>query len=106
MYGRMWCGPRRGRRVLLSLVASVFALLLNVCANAQDRVAQPTGDTKDAVVAGAPTASGKESNKNDEINKLKATVADQQKLIEQLEQALADQKKLIEQALHIPSVAN
>ena len=41
----------------------------------------------------------------EEINKLKVVVSDQQKRIEQLERTVAEQKKLIEQALHISAVA-
>ena len=37
----------------------------------------------------------------DEINKLKALAANQQKRIEQLERTVDDQRKLIEQALHV-----
>ena len=39
----------------------------------------------------------------EEINKLKTVVADQQKRIEQLERTVDDQKRLIEQALHVSS---
>lgn len=41
----------------------------------------------------------------DEINKLKTVVADQQKRIEQLERTVDDQRKLIEQALHVSATA-
>ena len=39
----------------------------------------------------------------EEINKLKALVADQQKRIDKLERTVDDQRKLLEQALHIPA---
>ena len=66
---------------------------------AQDQLSQKAVSTTDGPVniGRAPAPAGSTET---EIEKLKTTVADQQKRIDQLEQMLGEQKKLIEQALH------
>ena len=65
---------------LVIVIAVSLALMVHTDVFAQDRLPNSTSP-------------------QDEINKLKAVVADQQKRIEQLEQTVGEQKKLIEQAL-------
>lgn len=65
---------------LVIVIAVLLALMVHIDVFAQDRLPNSTSP-------------------QDEINKLKAVVADQQKRIEQLEQTVDEQKKLIEQAL-------
>ncbi len=95
------------KRILLSfgvaLIAVSSALIVHADALAQHRLTQRNDASTDA---GARTVSASSSTSTEEeIDKLKAVVADQQKRIEQLEQIVGAQRKLIEQALHVSAEA-
>jgi hypothetical protein len=88
--------------VVLALIIVSSVLILHTDALAQDRLAQRTDAATDATCVAARSVPARSSTTTEEdINKLKAVVADQQKRIEQLEQIVGDQRGLIEQALHI-----
>ena len=84
--------------VLSALISVSSALVIHADAFAQDRVSQRTYPPTDS----APAALTKSSTPTeDEIDKLRSVVANQQKRIDQLEQMIGDQGKLIQQALKI-----
>jgi len=90
--------------VVLALAVASSALLLPTNALAQERevqrkdAAEPAGVTREVSAKSSTTT-------EDEIDKLKSVVTDQQKRIEQLEQMVGEQRKLIEQALHVSASA-
>jgi uncharacterized coiled-coil protein SlyX len=94
------------RLILLALLTLSSALLAHTTSVAQDRVPQRTAPPADAAPVPAGSVPAKSSpSSEEEIDKLKAVVADQQKRIEQLEHVVDDQRKLIEQALHVSAAA-
>lgn len=87
--------------VVLALITVSSVLISHTDALAQDRLVQQTDAAPDATAVAARSVPARSSTTTEEdIDKLKAVVADQQKRIEQLEQIVGDQGKLIEQALH------
>jgi hypothetical protein len=90
--------------VVLALVAASSALVFHTDALAQDREARRKDSAEPTTVVGDASARSSTTTE-DEIDKLKAVVTDQQKRIEQLEQMVGDQRKLIEQALHVSANA-
>jgi len=95
------------KRILSSIIlALISSALIQTQTFAQDHVAQRNDQPADpkSVVARsvAPTSS---TSTDEEMEKLKAVVTDQQKRIEQLEQTVGEQRKLIEQALHVSLAA-
>lgn len=70
---------------------------------AQGQLPQKTDSLKSSSEAEAPAPAPAPARTEEEIEKLKTVVADQQKRIEQLELMVNDQKKAIEQALHLAS---
>ena len=91
------------KRILSSIILALISSgLIQTQTFAQDHVAQrndqPTGPK--AVVARTVTSTSSTTS-DEEMEKLKAVVTDQQKRIEQLEQTVGEQRKLIEQALHV-----
>jgi hypothetical protein len=90
--------------VLLALMILSSVLLGHTDALAQDHIAPRADPPTDNTVVAAPRAEASSATSSEEeIGKLKAALADQQKRIEQLEQRLDDQRRLIEQALHVSS---
>lgn len=85
--------------LVLALISISSALIIHTDVLAQDRLVQRNDASTGAAprnVSVIPLTSTAE-----EVDKLKAVVADQEKRIEQLEQIVGDQRKLIEQALHV-----
>ena len=80
--------------VVFALISVSAALIAHAAALAQERAAQRTDPP-----AVAPAASS--TRTEEEIDKLRAVVATQQKRIDQLEQMVNDQGKLIQQAFHV-----
>ena len=85
---------------VLALISISSVLIFHIDALAQDRLMQRNDASTDASRVISPGSSTEE-----DIEKLKSVVADQQKRIEQLEQIVGDQRKLIEQALHVSAEA-
>src|SRR5215813_870287 len=83
--------------VVVALISVASALIVNTDAFAQDRLTQRNDTSLDAGPRAVPARSSKPIE--EDIEKLKAVVADQQKRIEQLEQMVGDQRKLIERAV-------
>src|SRR5262249_49669831 len=93
--------------VVLALITSSSVLIFHRDARAQDRLTQRTDASTNATTAATSGVSARSSTSTEEdVDKLKAVVADQEKRIEQLEQIVGDQRKLIEQALHIAAAAS
>src|SRR5580765_8443186 len=84
------------------LITISVATLLPRRAIAQGQLPLKTESSKASSEREAPTAVAQPSIRTEEeIEKLKTIVADQQKRIDQLEQTLNDQKTVIEQGLHL-----
>jgi len=92
--------------LFLDLITVSSVLIFHSDALAQDRLAQRTDASANATAVVTSGVSGRSSTTAEEdIDKLKAVVADQEKRIEQLEQMVGDQRKLIERALHLDAAA-
>jgi len=84
----------------------LFAAICHTQALAQDKLSQRV-DAPDVTSAAGRTAAGRSSTSTEEeIDKLKVVVADQQRRIEQLEVLVNDQRKLIDQVLQPHAAAN
>jgi hypothetical protein len=82
------------------LITLLLLSLFQAHSFAQDQRSQKAISTTDSQVTLGRAAAPAGSTET-EIEKLKTTVSDQQKRIDQLEQMLEQQRKLIDQALHI-----
>ena len=95
------------KRILSSIIlALISSVLIQTNTFAQDRTTQRTevpADAKSVEARSVPSTSSLSGD--EEMEKLKAVVTDQQRRIEQLEQTVGEQRKLIEQALHVSLVA-
>src|SRR5262249_955105 len=92
--------------IVLALITVSSVLIFHSDARAQDRLAQRTDASPNPTAVATSGVSAKSSaTAEEDIDKLKAVVADQEKRIEQLEQIVGDQRKLIEQALHVAVAA-
>ncbi|HEX3086295.1 MAG TPA: hypothetical protein VHP99_17305 [Pyrinomonadaceae bacterium] len=84
------------------LITLLFGPLFQPQAIAQ-ALPQKTDSLKNSPEPEGSSTSQPAMRTEEEIEKLKTVVADQQKRIDQLEQMVNDQQKLIEQALHLPT---
>lgn len=88
--------------VILSLISTV---LIQTQTLAQVHVAQRNDQPTDPKLVARNVAPTSLTSTDEEMEKLKAVVNDQQKRIEQLEQTVGEQRKLIEQALRVSLAA-
>src|SRR5262249_16840498 len=92
--------------LFLDLITVSSVLIFHSDALPQARLPQQTDPSANATAVVTSGVSGRSSTTAEEdIDKLKAVVADQEKRIEQLEQMVGDQRKLIERALHLDAAA-
>jgi hypothetical protein len=84
------------------LTILLFSPLFQPNAFAQGQLPQKADSLKNSSEAEAPTTMLPPTRTEEELEKLKNVVADQQKRIDQLEQMVNDQNKVIQQALHLP----
>lgn len=89
--------------IILALISSVA---IQIQTFAQDHGAQRNEQPNESKsVAARNVTSLSATSSDEEMEKLKAVVTDQQRRIEQLEQTVGEQRRLIEQALHLSLAA-